>query len=235
MLDEKVVVSSMSQDSPLPILFEDKWLCVINKPTGYSVHRTRGADSDKVILQKLRDQIGMRVYPVHRLDRGTSGCLLFTKSDHLISLIQARWQDELCLKNYRLICRGEIKKSGEFDRPLTSELGKKQHASTFYRPIQTIGGYSFCEVRLITGRRHQIRRHFAHGAHHIVGDVNYGKGWLNRKIREEFKYHEMALHCSELQFFHPIENQFKRVVAPLPQSFNLLREKLFGNSSERIY
>lgn len=193
----------------LEILFHDEDICIINKAPGHVVHKTRGAGDSPVILQALRDQIGKVVYPVHRLDRATSGCLTFALNSKTTSKLQEEFYVGSSIKKYTALCRGHLDSEGIFDRELSNEKKVKQTAITKYRVIQEFKNLSLLEIELLTGRKHQIRRHLAHAGHHIVGDINYGKGWLNRRLREENNFYRMFLHCHFLSFIHP--NTGKRI------------------------
>ena len=174
--------------------------CVVNKPFGYVVHRTPGAEKFPALLQTLRDQVGKHVYPVHRLDRGTSGCITFAFSPEATKEIQAALESDKSKKRYHALCLGGLPDSGQIDRPLTNEKKEKQDALTHFKVIERILRYDFVELEISTGRQHQIRRHLSHLKSHIIGDVNHGKGWLNRKFREDYDFHRLFLHCSDLCF-----------------------------------
>jgi RluA family pseudouridine synthase len=185
----------------IEILYLDADFCVINKPSGFVVHRTRGAESYPVVLQLLRDQLGRRVFPVHRLDRGTSGCLVFAFDSKTTALLQIALREGQ--KKYIALCFGRPPLEGVYDRELTAENKVKKEAVTKFKIIASFENYSLLELDLITGRRHQIRRHLSFEGHHIVGDVNYGKGWLNRRFREDYEFNRLFLHCHMISFTHP--------------------------------
>lgn len=174
---------------------------MINKPSGSVVHRTRGAESFPVVLQMLRDQLERKVFPVHRLDRGTSGCLVFAFDSKTTALLQIALREGQ--KKYTALCLGHPPLEGFFDRELTAENKVKKEAVTKFKRLATFEHYSLLELDLITGRRHQIRRHLSFEGHHIVGDVNYGKGWLNRRFREDYDFNRLFLHCHLISFTHP--------------------------------
>ena len=209
----------------IEVLFIDEHLCVVNKQAGHVVHRTRGA-TGPVVLQTLRDQLGQHVYPVHRLDGGTSGCLAFALSSEVAAGLQASLQSDLSVKKYTALCRGHLESEGVYDRPLTGEKKQKQEAITKYRVLKEFDEVSLLELQLITGRRHQIRRHLAHEVHQIIGDVNYGRGWLNRRFRENYDFHRMFLHCHELSFDHPVTGDRINIQCPLPKELTELLDKL---------
>ncbi|MEO0335756.1 MAG: pseudouridine synthase [Pseudomonadota bacterium] len=209
---------------PLKILFQDESICAINKPSGYVVHKTRGAGDSPLVLQTLRDQIGQKVYPVHRLDRGTSGSMIFALNPGIAGGLQASLTQGQ--KKYYALCLGHLDTEGEFNRPLTAENKVKQEACTWYRVIQEFAEYSLLDVEILTGRKHQIRRHLSFEGHHIIGDVNHGKGWLNRRFRESFGFHRLFLHCHRLSLIHPVNGQSLSLESEMPDDLKSLLKEL---------
>lgn len=201
-------------ENNLEVLHLDESVCVINKPSGHVVHKTRGAEDSPVVLQSLRDQIDKRVFPVHRLDRGTSGCLAFALSPEVASGLQLSLQQGH--KKYQALCLGRLDAEGQIDRELTGENKAKQSALTKYRKIQQFEEYSLLELEIFTGRKHQIRRHLSFLGHHVIGDVNHGKGWLNRKFREQYDFHRLFLHCHILELLHPVTGEKLSIHCELP-------------------
>ncbi len=185
----------------IEVLYLDDHFCVINKPSGSVVHRTRGAESFPIVLQLLRDQLGKKVFPVHRLDRGTSGCLVFAFDSKTTAQLQIALKEGQ--KKYTTLCFGHPPLEGVYDRELTAENKVKKEAITKFKRLATFEKYSLLELDLITGRKHQIRRHLSFEGHHIIGDVNYGKGWLNRRFREDYGFNRLFLHCHMISFTHP--------------------------------
>jgi tRNA pseudouridine65 synthase len=215
----------------LEILFEDEYLIAINKPSGLLVHRTSIAAEETVFaLQLLRDQIGQHVSPVHRLDRPTSGVLLFSKKEEILPLLKAQFADRSVQKTYLAIVRGiPAIKSELIDHPLTSERsGKLQEAQTHYTvleeaeiPFNTTGRYptsrySLLELKPETGRTHQIRRHLAHIRHYILGDKKHGDNKQNQFFEKQFGLENLLLHAQKLEFTHPVLKTKISVEAPLP-------------------
>ncbi len=211
----------------LEILHETDHYCVLNKPSGYVVHRTAGAESAPVVLQTLRDQLGKKVFPVHRLDRSTSGNLIMAFNSLITAKLQSAISEKSALKKYLLLCRGHLNPTeGQFDRPLSDEKKIKRNALTRYKVLRPFKEVSWVEACIETGRRHQIRRHFEYEMHHLVGDVNYGKGWLNKKFKDNFDLHRIFLHCSALQFVCPVENKMIHVHCELPDELMSVIEQL---------
>ena len=188
------------------------------------VHRTRGAESYPAILQLLRDQLGRKVFPVHRLDRGTSGCLVFAFDSKTTSLLQIALKEGQ--KKYLALCLGHPPSEGIYDRELTAENKVKKEALTKFKRLVTYEHYSLLELDLVTGRKHQIRRHLSFEGHHIVGDVNYGKGWLNRKFREDYNFNRLFLHCCMISFAHPETGEQIRIESDLGSELETLLKSL---------
>lgn len=183
---------------PLKVLYRDERLLAVDKPSGLLVHRGWGDDS-VVAMTLARDLIGQHVYPVHRLDRGTSGVLLFALSSEVAARLRTLFEAHAVEKTYHALVRGKAPDFVSIDHPIPkSEDGPRVAARTDVRRLFYNDGYSWVEARPFTGRLHQIRRHLKHISHPIVGDVNYGKGVHNRLWRERFGLHRLALHASSL-------------------------------------
>ncbi len=225
----------------LKILFEDEYLIAINKPSGLLVHKTSIAAHETVFaLQLLRDQIGQHVSPVHRLDRPTSGVLLFSKKEGILPMLKEQFADRSIQKTYLAIVRGiPVIKSALIDHPLTSERsGKLQEAKTHYTvlketeiPFDTTGRYptsrySLLELKPETGRTHQIRRHLAHLRHYILGDKKHGDNKQNQFFEKQFGLENLLLHAEKLEFKHPISMKLIKVSSPLPTHFRKISEDL---------
>lgn len=225
----------------LEILFEDEYLIAINKPSGLLVHRTSiAADETVFALQLLRYQIGQHVSPAHRLDRPTSGVLLFSKKEEILPLLKEQFAARSVQKTYLAIARGiPASKSGLIDHPLTSERSNKlQEAQTHYKvlaeaeiPFDTTGRYptsrySLLELKPETGRTHQIRRHLAHLRHYIIGDKKHGDNKQNQFFSRQFGMENLLLHARELEISHPITSEKLKLTAPIPTHFAKTMENL---------
>lgn len=199
----------------LEILFEDEELIAINKPHGLLVHRSSiAADTSEFALQILRDQIGKSVYPAHRLDRKTAGVLLFSLNKEMDSCIQTAFSQNLIKKEYLAVVRGHTNPDGVIDYPLKKENGTIQDALTNYTTLALTeidlpfgnfptSRYSLVLARPQTGRMHQIRKHFAHIFHPIIGDRPHGCNKQNKLWKETFQHDTMLLHAKTLEFQHP--------------------------------
>ncbi|MDR7331352.1 pseudouridine synthase [Roseateles asaccharophilus] len=208
----------------LTVLHLDQHLVAIDKPPGLLVHRTQlAAGEDEAALQLLRDQLGRTVWPVHRLDRGTSGVLLFALSAEVASLLGAMFEQGLMDKRYLALVRGwPGEDQGLIDHPLARDpelpsAGQNMlDAQTRWRvlkrlewPIATDPRFATTRVALLEaeplqGRRHQIRRHLKHIAHPILGDATHGKGPLNRAVAAHLGVQRLWLHAEQLRLMHPV-------------------------------
>jgi tRNA pseudouridine65 synthase len=225
----------------LDILYLDDYLAIVNKPTGWLVHRTPlDKGETRFVLQTLRDQIGQHVWPVHRLDKGTSGVLVFALSAEVArTLGQAFEKGEGLHKTYRAIVRGWPLPEGLIDHPLKrmpddmrSEREEIQPAQTRYATLKRgelpiaqgeFPSLRWAEVQLqpLTGRRHQLRRHMKHIAHPIIGDATHGKGPLNRAVADLIGLQRLWLHAQSLELLHPVCGQLLRLVSSLPNEWGL--------------
>ncbi|MCJ8210503.1 pseudouridine synthase [Mucilaginibacter sp. RS28] len=215
----------------LSILYQDEQLIAVNKPHGLLVHRTRIADdADVFALQLLRDQIGQPVYPVHRLDRKTAGVLLFALDKETDALMQQQFMNKQVTKKYLAILRGHTPDSEIIDYPLRRDDGVSQDALTAYKTLKraeldvpfgkhSTSRYSLVEAMPTTGRMHQLRKHFKHIFHPIIGDTTHGCNKQNKLFKEQWQMDTMMLHASELAFKHPHQNQEITISAPLQPAF----------------
>lgn len=188
----------------IEILYRDPHFVVVHKPSGLAVHRGWAQDRDYA-MTRTRDTIGAYVYPVHRLDRGTSGVLLFALCPQWAARAQALFEGSQVQKLYLALVRGITPETGHIDHPLKrpGSHGDPQPAQSEYLRVATRERYSFVLVKPKTGRTHQIRRHFKHISHHLIGDVRYGKGEHNRKARQAWNLHRLALHALALYLPYP--------------------------------
>jgi tRNA pseudouridine65 synthase len=230
-------VSSLDVN-PLQIIYQDQRLVAINKPNGLLVHKSPiAADADVFAVQLLRDQLGQKVYPVHRLDRKTSGVLLFALHEEMNSLMQQQFQEGKVKKTYHAIVRGFTPDAGEIDYPLKREDGTVQEAFTSFKtrarsevPFQigkhATSRYSLVELTPTTGRMHQLRKHMAHIFHPIIGDRPHGCNKQNRFFKNQLGMDEMMLHAVSVEFVHPATGQIISVKAPYQPVFGKLLEVL---------
>lgn len=234
----------------LEILYHDEYIIAINKPAGWLVHRSWLDRKEKVvIMQTLRDQIGQHVFTIHRLDRPTSGVLLFALTSNIARILSEQFQLQHVRKTYHAVVRGYLLGQGCIDYALTEVLDKiadkfadknklPQSAISYYKNIVIAdiplaisrypsSRYSLVELQPKTGRKHQLRRHMSHLSHPIVGDSSYGDLRHNRAIAEHYDCRRLMLHASELCFKHPITTELIRIFAPWDQQWQRLMQQ-FG-------
>ncbi len=231
----------------LEILYQDKYIVAINKPSGLLVHKSMIDKREIYFAMKiLRDQIGKWVYPVHRLDKPTSGVLLFALSKESARLLSEQFAAHTIEKTYIAVVRGYSDDEGVIEHPLKEKLDKiadkkasedkeAQEALTKYRTLKRVEldfsvgkydktRYSLVELKPQTGRKHQLRRHLKHINHHILGDTKYGRGEHNKFIREHFGCFRLLLHAKELQFLHPYTQELIKIEAKTDETFsNILK------------
>lgn len=201
----------------LAVLYRDAHFVAVHKPAGMPVHRTGLSPVREVVLQRLRDQLHRRVYPVHRLDHATSGVLLLALSAEAARRFGELVGDGAVSKLYWAVVRGFTATAGEIDHPLVDlDSGVRRPALTRYRSLARVelplpvgryatARYSLVETQPVTGRQHQIRRHLKHISHPVIGDTTYGKGEHNRVFRELAGLQRLWLLARRLRFVHPFE------------------------------
>ena len=200
-----------------PILWRDDRAVAVDKPAGTIVHRG-WADDEDPLLQQVRDLVGKLVYPIHRLDRGASGVVLFALDREAAGALGASFAraDAGVDKRYLAITRGHPPEHVVLDHPIPREPGgERVDAVTEIWRRETFGRYALVECAPRTGRLHQIRRHLKHLACPLIGDVKYGKGEHNRLWREQHDLHRLALHAWRLPVPHPATGALVTVEAPL--------------------
>ncbi|MGD8233269.1 tRNA pseudouridine(65) synthase TruC [Vibrio sp. TRT 1302] len=229
----------------LEIVYQDEYFVAVNKPAGMLVHRSwLDKHETQFVMQTLRDQIGQHVFPLHRLDRPTSGVLIFALSSEVASQVMPMFANHEMEKTYHAIVRGWIMESGRLDYALKVELDKiadkhasqdkeAQEAITDYQPLAQVeipystgsfptNRYCLMEMKPLTGRKHQLRRHMAHLRHPIVGDTTHGDGKHNKLFREVYDSHRLLLHASSLKFVHPFTQREIIIEAGLDETWQKL-------------
>lgn len=220
----------------LQVVYEDDALIVINKPSGLLVHRSEiDRRETRFALQLVRNMVGHRVYPVHRLDKPTSGILVFAKTPEVASLVVEQWRQREVDKRYLAIVRGYMPEFIHLDKAMSPPVDKfakherikpEQEAITDFRSLAQVelaieidkypqSRYSLVEALPKTGRKHQIRRHLKHLAHPIIGDARYGKGKHSRYFRDHFEAPRLLLHAWQLSMQHPLTDEPLVFTAPL--------------------
>jgi tRNA pseudouridine65 synthase len=230
----------------LPVLYRDDAIVVVNKPSGLLVHRSPiDRHETRFAVQLLRDQLGRHVYPVHRLDKGTSGALTFALDKATATALAEQFAGRQVRKTYVAVVRGWPPASGVIDHPLDPVQDTYAPAAvTARKPCRTVlrslawvelpvrvdryptSRYALVELEPETGRRHQLRRHLAHLSHPIIGDSTYGKGRHNRLFVERYGVHRLLLACVRLEFEHPVTRATVRVEADPGPEFAALQRRL---------
>lgn len=234
----------------LEILYQDDYLVAINKPSGLLVHRSMiDRHETAFAIQTLRDQIGQRVYPVHRLDKPTSGVLLFALDRDTARQVSEQFIEKMVNKSYLAVVRGYTQEQGRIDYALKEQFDKMtdakakldkdpQEAISHYERLATVelpfavgryatSRYSYIKLVPETGRKHQLRRHMKHIFHPIVGDTSHGDGKHNALFREKYNVHRLLLHADSLSLRHPVTQHPIYLIAPLKDDFQSLVDCLF--------
>ena len=207
-------------DQPLQLLWQDDRFVAVHKPAGWLVHRTwLDAHETRFVMQTLRNQLGRHVYPVHRLDKGTSGVLLMALDPDAARAMAQLFEARQTVKDYVALVRGwpvsDVRVDHALKRDDARDDALPQDAVTYFRRLATleldvpVDRYPSTRVALVqahpeTGRRHQIRRHMKHLAHPIIGDATHGKGPLNRWWAERLGQQRLWLHAWQLTVPHPV-------------------------------
>ena len=223
----------------LTVLYRDDRLVAIDKPSGWLVHRSNlDRHETRILVQALRDQLDRHVHPVHRLDKGTSGVLLFALDSDTARVLGQQFEHNEVRKRYLAVVRGWPAEHGVIDHPLKPERdeygdaprGEAQAALTEYCRLASAdfpvavdryptARYALMALEPHTGRRHQLRRHMKHIAHPIIGDATHGKGVHNRFFQTQFGCHRLLLACTDIHFRHPETGQSLQLKAPVGDQF----------------
>lgn len=218
---------------------------VIDKPAGLLVHRTAiDRHETRFALQLLRDQLGQRVYPVHRLDKPTSGLLLFALDPAAARHLSGQFERQQVAKEYLAVVRGYCPEGGRIDHPLRDDPDDRdaapkeverpaRAATTVYERLDTVelphavdrypsSRYSLVRLWPLTGRKHQLRRHMKHISHPIIGDAKHGKGVHNRFFAKHYGCARLLLACTGLAFTHPDSGERMHCSAPAAAEFQSL-------------
>mmetsp|Transcript_25267 Transcript_25267/g.52830 ORF Transcript_25267/g.52830 Transcript_25267/m.52830 type:complete len:248 (-) Transcript_25267:1151-1894(-) len=223
----------------LPIVYEESTWLAVNKPAGLAAHGSSvgGLDSEVSLASLLSEQCSMPVHPVHRLDRDTSGCMLFAKTPAAAAELQRSLKRAETSKCYQAVLRGEVGgHSGQWTQPLTGKAESRRNpqglsrarlpTTTCYQVISLGHKLSFVELTLgSTGRTHQIRKHAAVNRHAVIGDRRYGDPKYNARMSEQLTFSGMALHAARLRLALD-SGSVVTVQAELPESWEAMLETL---------
>ena len=236
--------------SELPILHLDDTFVAVHKPSGLLVHKSPLAqDAETAALQIVRDQLGKHLYPIHRLDRPTSGILLFALDKDSAAAIYEQLSERTAVKEYWAITRGWVNEPLSIESPLDKNQvypapGKEketklQEALTEIEPVKTVelpaavgryetARYSWIKAYPKTGRTHQIRRHLVRENHPILGDTRYGDGSHNQYFRDTFGCKRLLLAAKSLRFNHPSTKETLHIKCPIAEDMGDIMKQLFG-------
>ena len=238
-MNEEVSIEDEIVFPPPEILYQDEVLVVISKPSGLAVHPSEMVHDRITALSLVRDAVGCFVHPAHRLDRGTSGVLVFTKDREACGKLMQGFASRDFRKSYLCVVRGWAADSGRRDAPLKHSNGKDvQEAVTAWTTLAKTeiegpcGNYATARYSLLhvlpeTGRFHQIRRHMRDENHPLIGDTQEGDSRQNRFFREKTGVNRLMLHALSLEFQHPVDGRTMTIRAPVTEDF-LAPFKLLG-------
>jgi tRNA pseudouridine65 synthase len=224
------------------ILYEDQSYIAIHKPAGLLVHPSKLDYHEKItVVQILREQLNKQIFPVHRLDKPTSGVMIFALNSNAAEKLASQFRSNQVQKKYIALVRGHLKQEQLLDYPLKEELDAiadrdsiqerpAQQAQTYLQPIEQVEipvmvdrypttRYSLVFALPKTGRKHQIRRHLRHLNHPIIGDVAHGCGEHNKYFQNRFQKRRLFLSCLQMTFFHYDLNQSFTIQSELCQDF----------------
>ncbi|MGA2604670.1 MAG: RluA family pseudouridine synthase [Verrucomicrobiia bacterium] len=224
------------EEIPLDVLFEDNDLIVVNKPAGLVVHPAAGNREHTLVNALLHHCRGglagisgvERPGIVHRLDKGTSGCIVVAKTDFAHQALVAQFKSRDVRKIYRALCWGRFERSSgrvetvigrsERDRKkMSARVSRGRQAVTDYRVLEQFPDFALVELHIHTGRTHQIRVHMAYMGHPVLGDATYGRKPETRNPKPEISVARLMLHAYKLGFTHPRSQQFVEFTAPVPE------------------
>jgi tRNA pseudouridine65 synthase len=216
---------------PLPILLLDEDFVAVSKPSGLLVHRDDHHPDAPAALQTVRDQVGKHLYPFHRLDRGTSGILLFAFSRRMAAALQKNLAAADAHKDYAALLRypgshGATAAQWTCDRPLHDEKDVPRDARTEFAVGETFRHCALVRCRIFTGRYHQIRRHAEDCGRHVLGDTWHGKGRVNALFRAKYGLERLFLHLERLMVRHPRTETPLEITDPLPPELTVVLDRL---------
>jgi len=216
---------------PLPVLFQDESFVAVSKPSGLLVHRDERHPDAPAALQLVRDQLDKFLYPVHRLDRATSGILLYALSRKDAAAMQASMTDPDACKEYLALVRwpgrfARLPDRWSCKRPLQDDKEVARSARSEFALMEAFRFCALISCRIATGRYHQIRRHLNHCGRHVFGDTTHGKGRLNALYRQRYGLSRLFLHAHRLVVRHPRAGSVVELIDPLPAELETVVRRL---------
>lgn len=230
----------------IEIVFEDDYIITVNKPNNFLVHHSHYARNieEPTLLEQLTNQLGTEYYPIHRLDRKTSGIILLAKQKEFVAPFQELFNQNDIHKTYFAIVRGFSPNTGKIDTPVKNDdTGVYKDALTNYQTICSIeldipvtpydkSRYSLIKLLPETGRMHQLRKHMNKINHPIVGDYKYGDRFHNRMFETQFNCNYLFLHAYKIEFTHPLTLQKISLTAEFPLDWLLIFNVFNWNINE---
>lgn len=230
-------------EKPIQVVYRDDHYVAVFKPAGLVVHRGKLTRADEpVLLQALRDQLNQFIYPIHRLDRPTAGLILFGLHSAAASRMAELFTNRHVSKYYQALVRGFAPLAGVVDKPLQEQYGEemfpestidhpKQTAETHFHRLRLFQApwpvseypasrYSLLEIRPVTGRWHQIRRHLNHIAHPVLGDHRHGDHRCNQLLYAQTGVYRMLLTAMRMDFRHPFTDELLSIVVSRGSEFD---------------
>ncbi|WP_296211353.1 tRNA pseudouridine(65) synthase TruC [Psychrobacter sp. UBA3480] len=257
MSNENMDIEGNTADQ-IEIIYEDEYIVAINKEAGLLVHRSwLDKGETRFAMQLTRDAVGCHVFPVHRLDKPTSGVLLFAKSSAVARSLTEAFTERKVTKQYLAVVRGFMSEQGTVDYALSfkpdaiankfANLDKPaQEAVTHWQSLaqvelpfavskkHTTSRYSLVRLTPETGRKHQLRRHMRHVFHHIVGDTSHGDIRHTRFFRTHYDCTRMLLHAQTLALSHPITGEPLVLKAGLDDQWMRILEEFSWTDSVKV-
>lgn len=216
------------------IIYQDDYILAVYKPNNILVHHSVMANNqleEKSLVQLLFDKLKLKLYPIHRLDRKTSGIILFAKQKQFIQPFQKLFLEKNIQKTYIGLVRGFIPEAGKIDSPVKGrDANIHKTALTLFKRIETFevpisvgpynnSRYSLVELKPKTGRLHQLRIHMNKISHPLIGDPKYGDRFHNRMFEKKFENKAMFLHAKSLEFDHPFNKKTLKIEADFPDNW----------------
>jgi tRNA pseudouridine65 synthase len=224
----------------LDIIFEDQFIICVNKPNNMVVHHayhSRNVADETCLLQLIQAEKGIKVYPIHRLDRKTSGIILLAKETTNVSKFQELFTNNEIEKTYYGVVRGFSPESKIIDSPVKGrDASIHKDALTYLKTLEQIvleipvkpydsSRYSLVELKPKTGRMHQLRVHTSKISHPLIGDIKYGDKNHDLMFEENFGWKNMFLHAGHLKFKHPFSEEVLILKANFPKDWISLFEE----------
>jgi len=235
-MPDEIEADPLREPAPeLTVLHQEDSFVAVSKPSGLLVHRDEHHPDAPAALQLVRDQLEQHLYPFHRLDRATSGILLFGLSRRSAASLQRCLAAADAHKDYLALMRhpGSGPDLGDrwtSERPLTDDKGKQKECRTDFEVVESFDRCALVRCRIYTGRYHQIRRHANHCGRHVLGDTTHGKGRINAFFRERFGLQRLFLHLGRVEMQHPVTGARFLIEDPMPTELAQVLARLRGGA-----